>query len=173
VRQRPARYGDERTDRTRGDQGEDDAAAQREHEDERGRQDGVLPRLGERAGQRDGRAENGPDRGGPGASEKGAGPAVAAQPVEPARSEQHETERRREGDHRGQDAPRQAGRGVADHRHGLHDRAGGDLAQGHGVEELGRGHPVVVAYRVRLHQRNDHETAAVGQGAHLERDPRH
>ena len=173
MRQRSARYGNERPDRARGDQGEDDAAAQREHEDERGRQDGVLPRLGERAGQRDGRAEDGADRGGPGPAEEGAGPAVAAQPVEPARSEQHEAERRREGDHRRQDAPGQPGRGVADHRHGLHDRAGGDLAERDGVEELGRGHPVVVAYRVRLHQRDDHETAAVGQGAHLERHPRH
>jgi hypothetical protein len=173
VRQRPARYGDECPDRTRGDQGEDDAAAQREHDDERGRQDGVLPRLGERAGQRDGRAEDGADRGGPGPAEEGTSPAVAAQPVEPARSEQHEAERRREGDHRGQDAPGQAGRGVADHRHGLHDRAGGDLAERDGVEELRRGHPVVVAYRVRLHQRDDHETAAVGQRAHLERHPRY
>ena len=161
MRQRPARYGDERPDRTRGHQGEDDAAAQREHEDERAAQDGVLPRLAERAGQGNGRAEDGPDRGGPGPGQEGAGPAVAAQPVEPARSEQHEAERRREGDHRGQDPPGQAGGGVADDRDRLHDRAGGDLAERDGVEELAVRRPVVAADRVMLHERNDDEATAV------------
>ena len=43
VRQWQAGYGDECPGKACGYQGKDDAAAQREHEDERGAQDGVLP----------------------------------------------------------------------------------------------------------------------------------
>ena len=38
----------------------------------------------------------------------------------------------------GEEAAGQAGGGVADDGDGLHDRAGGDLAERDGVEELGR-----------------------------------
>src|SRR5438105_15885560 len=41
VRQGPGRHGDERPGHACGYQGEDDAAARRDHEDERGPQDGV------------------------------------------------------------------------------------------------------------------------------------
>ena len=87
MRQWPAGHGDESPRSTGGYQGEDDAAAQRERENERGTQDGVLPGLGEGAGQGDCGAEDGPDRGGPGSAEEGAGPVVAAQAVELVRSE--------------------------------------------------------------------------------------
>jgi hypothetical protein len=101
--------------------------------------------VAERPGQRDGRAVDGADGGGPGAAEEGPGGAVAADLVEPVGAEQDEREGRAEGDDRGKDATDQAGRGVADDGYGLDDGAGGDLAEGHGVEELGAGHPVVMA----------------------------
>ena len=44
----------------------------------------------------------------------------------------------------GQQPAADTGRGVADDRHGLHDRPRRDLAQRHRVEELRVGHPVVV-----------------------------
>ena len=69
--------------------------------------------------------------------------------------------------------PREPGGGVADDRDGLHDGSGGDLAEGDGVEELRAGHPVVVVDGVGLHERDDHEAAAVGQRADLERHPGH
>jgi hypothetical protein len=129
--------------------------------------------MGERPGQRDGGAEDGADGGGARAAEEGPRVAVAAELSEPGRSEQDERERRAERDDRGEDAAEQAGRGVADDGDGLHHRAGGDLAQGDGVEELRAGHPVVAADRVGLHERDDDEPAAVGQGADLDRDPGH
>ena len=61
--------------------------------------------------------------------------------------------------------------GVADDGDGLDDRAGRDLAERDRVEELPVGHPVVAVHGVGLHQRDDDEPAAVGQGADLERDP--
>jgi hypothetical protein len=45
------------------------------------------------------------------------------------------------------------------------------LPDGDRVEELGVGHPAVALDRVVLHQRDDHEAAAVRERAHLERDP--
>ena len=108
---------------------------------------------------------------GPAPSRKARALLVAAQAVEVAGAEQDERERRGEGDGRGEEPARQPGRRVADHGDGLHDRAGRDLAERDGVQELAVGHPVVVANRVGLHQRDDHEAAAVGQRADLERDP--
>ena len=64
-------------------------------------------------------------------------------------------------------------RRVADHGHGLDDRSGGHLTKGNGIEELGAGHPVVGVDGVMLHERNDHEPAAVGEGSHFERFPGH
>src|SRR5215475_161824 len=125
------------------------------------------------AGEGDGGAVDGADGGGPGAVEEGPGAVVAADLVEPVGAEQDEREGGAEGDGRGEDAADQAGGGVADDGDGLDDRAGGDLAQGDGVEELGAGHPVVVADRVGLHERDDDEPAAVGQGPDLERHPGH
>src|SRR5438067_12968829 len=82
VGQGTAGEGDEGPGGAGGDQGEDDAAVQREHESERRPEDGELPGLGKGAGQGDGRAQDGSDRGGPGPAEEGAGPAVAAQATE-------------------------------------------------------------------------------------------
>ena len=96
---------------------------------------------------------------------------VAAQPVEAVRAEQDERERRAERDRRRQHATGQAGRGVTHYGDSLDDRSRGDLAEGDGVEKLAAGHPVVVVDRVGPHQRDDHEPAAVGQCADLERHP--
>ena len=86
-------------------------------------------------------------------------------------ADKHEGERRREGDQRGQQSSGHARGRVADHRNRLHDRTRGDLAERHGVEELCAGHPVVGGHRVVLHQRDDDEPAAVGEGTDLERHP--
>ena len=66
--------------------------------------------------------------------------------------------------------PRPAAR-PADERDGVRDRAGRELPEGDGVEELGLGHPAVPVDRVVLHQRDDHEAAAERQRADLERRP--
>ena len=67
--------------------------------------------------------------------------------------------------------PPSAVRGVADGGDRRDDRAGRDLPERDGVEELGVGHPVVGVHGVALHQRDDHEAAAVGERADLERRP--
>ena len=110
---------------------------------------------------------------GPAPSRNAADPVIAADPVEAPAAEQDEHEGRREGDQRGEESAAEPRRRVADDSDGLHDRAGGDLAEGDRVEELRAGHPVVVTDRVGLHERDDHEPAAVGQGADLERHPGH
>ena len=111
---------------------------------------------------------------GPAPSRKARAPAVAGIrsncPTAPPRTN---TKDGREGDHRGEDPADQARGGVADNGDGLYDRAGGDLAEGDRVEELRAGHPVIMADRIGLHERDDHESAAVGQGTDLERHPRY
>ena len=67
--------------------------------------------------------------------------------------------------------PPTPGRRVADDGDGLHHRTGRDLAERDRVQELAVGHPVVVVDRVGLHQRDDHEAAAVRERADLERHP--
>ena len=136
-----------------------------------GGEDRVLPRLGEGSRERDGRAEDRPDRGRTCAVEERPHAAVAAQPVEAVSAEQDERERRRERDGGGQEAAADPRGGVAHDGDGLHDRARGDLPERHGVEELAVGHPVVVVDRVGLHQRDDHEAPAVGERADLEGHP--
>ena len=79
--------GDDDSGRACTEKGEDDAPAQREEQDQRGGQDGVLPVMGQRPGQWDGRAEDGADGGGPGAVEEGPRVGVAADLVEPGRAE--------------------------------------------------------------------------------------
>ena len=125
----------------------------------------------ERERERDGDADDGADRGGTGTVEEGAGAVVVAETVEVRRAEEHERERGCEGDERGEQAAGDAGRGVADDGHGVHDRAGRDLAERDGVEELRVGHPVVVVDGVALHERDDDEPAAVGERPDLERHP--
>ena len=61
-----------------------------------------------------------------------------------------------EGDERGEEPAADAGRGDR-----LHHGAGGDLTEGDSVEELGAGHPVVGGHGVVLHERDDHEPAAI------------
>ena len=67
--------------------------------------------------------------------------------------------------------PVDAVRGVADGRDRGDDGSRGDLSERDGVEELGVGHPVVGVHRVALHQRDDHEAAAVGERTDLEGRP--
>ena len=96
---------------------------------------------------------------------------VGSDPVEVAAADEDEDERRGEGDQRGQQPAADSPGRVADHGHGLDDRARGDLAEGDGVQELGAGHPVVGGDGVVLHERDDDEPAAVGEGADLEGHP--
>ena len=82
--------GDDYSCRGRGEQGEDDPAAQREQQGKGTRQHGVLPRVGQRAGEGNSGAEDGADGGGTSAVQEGPGPAVAADPAEPVSAEQNE-----------------------------------------------------------------------------------
>ena len=108
---------------------------------------------------------------GPAPSRNARARGVLAQPLEAPAAEQDERERRGERDERGEQAAGEAVRGVADGGDGGDDRAGRDLAERDGVEELGVGHPVVGVHGVALHQRDDHEAAAERQRADLERGP--
>ena len=84
---------------------------------------------------------------------------------------EYEQERRGERDRGREQRPADARRRIADGRDRVRDRAGRDLPKGDGVEELRARHPVVVLDGVVLHQRDDHEAAAVGERADLEGDP--
>ena len=77
----------------------------------------------------------------------------------------------RERDQRRQQAAREPTGRVADDSDSLDHRPGRDLAERDGTEELRAGHPVIRDHRIVLHQRDDHEAAAVGERADLERDP--
>ena len=74
------------------EQGEDDAAAQEQEQDQSSAQNGVLPGMTERAGKRDGGAEDSADGGGPGSVEEGPRSAVAADQAEPVSAEQDKRE---------------------------------------------------------------------------------
>ena len=126
-------------------QGEDDAAAQRQEQDQRGGEDGVLPVLGERAGQRDGGAEDGADGGGPGTVEEGAHAGVRRIRSNRGRRAGRTRTTGENATTEARSAADEAGGRVADDGDGVDDRARGDLAEGDGVEELRAGHPVVVA----------------------------
>ena len=82
-----------------------------------------------------------------------------------------EDERRGEGDEGGEQPAAESPRRVADDGDSLDHRARGDLAEGDGVEELRARHPVVRGHGVVLHERDDDESTAVGEGADLEGDP--
>ena len=84
----------------------------------------------------------------------------------------HEHERRCEGDDRRQEPAAHARGCVTDDRDGLDDGTGRYLTQGHGDEELCVRHPVVGRHGVVLHERDDHESAAVGKSPDLEGHPR-
>ena len=77
-----------------------------------------------------------------------------------AAAEPDRQERRRERD-RGREQRPAEPRRLADERDRMGDRAGRELPEGDRVEELGLGHPAVAVDRVLLHQRDDHEAAAV------------
>ncbi len=96
---------------------------------------------------------------------------VLAQTPEPLRADEDEQERRRERDERGEQAAADAGGRIADGGDRLHHRPGRHLPERDRVEELTARQPVVVRDGVRLHERDDHEAAAVRERADLERDP--
>ena len=108
---------------------------------------------------------------GPAPSRKAARARVTTKAIEVGRAGEHECKRGRERDERGQQTTREARRRVADGCDGLDDRARRDLAERHCVQELRVRHPVVVVHRVGLHQRDDHEAAAVAERADLQRNP--
>ena len=80
--------------------------------------------MAERAGDRDGGAEDGADGGGRSAIEEGPGAVVTADLVEPSAAERDERKGRAERAQRGEDATDQARCGVADDGDSLDDRAG-------------------------------------------------
>ena len=108
---------------------------------------------------------------GPAPPRKARARGFCADRIEMPRACEHEDERRREGDQCRQQTPAHSGGGIADHSDRLHDGTRSDLPERDCIEELPVGHPVVVVHRVRLHQRDDDEPAAVGQRADLECDP--
>ncbi len=59
---------------------------------------------------------------------------------------------------------------IADEGCGGEDRAGRDLAHGHGIEELGLGQPVKVVHQVGTQKREQDVTTAKEHGTHLEED---
>ena len=100
--------GRDRADDAGTDQGDDDGASEGEERDRGGGEDAVLPGVLERERERDGDADDGADRGGAGAVEEGAGARVVAETVEVRCAEEHERERGREGDERGEQTARDA-----------------------------------------------------------------
>jgi glutamate---cysteine ligase / carboxylate-amine ligase len=86
-------------------------------------------------------------------------------------ADEHEQERGAESDSCREQRPADPRRRVADGRDGEGDRTGRDLPERDGVQELPARQPVVVGHGVVLHQRDDHEAAAVRECAGLEGDP--
>jgi hypothetical protein len=91
--------------------------------------------------------------------------------VEAFGAEEHEREGRCERDDSGEQSATDAVGRVADHGHRLSHWPRSDLTERYRVEELRVRHPVVGVDGVGLHERDDHEAAAVRERAHLERDP--
>ncbi len=108
---------------------------------------------------------------GPAPSKKCLDRAIRSDLVEVRRTGEHEDEGRGKGDQRRHETAADSPGGVAHDGHGLDDRSGGDLAECDGIEELGTGHPVVRRDGVVLHERDDDESAAIGEGTDLERHP--
>jgi hypothetical protein len=77
----------------------------------------------------------------------------------------------REREHGGQQRATQSGRGPADERDRMRNGPRRELPEGDRVQELGLRHPAVTLDGVGLHQRNDHEAAAIGERADLDRRP--
>ncbi len=88
-----------------------------------------------------------------------------------AGADKDEGEGGQEGDECGQKGAAHSRGGVADRSDGMGHRPGGHLPERDRVQELRAGHPVVAIYGVTLHQRDDHEAAAVREGADLQRRP--
>src|SRR6185503_10158488 len=88
-----------------------------------------LPRLAQRPGEQDGRAQDRPDRGRSRAVQERLRDPAGAQHAEVPGAGQHEDERGGERDQRGEQAAAQARGRVTDGRDRLHHRPGGDLAQ--------------------------------------------
>jgi len=153
------------------DEGRHDAAPEYEQREERGGEYGVLPGLAERKGEGERGAEDRANRGWPGTVEEGARGGVLAQAIEAPRTHEDERERRQERDDGSEQGAGETVGGVADGGDRRDDGTGGDLAERHGVEEAGVGHPVVGVDRVALHQGDDHEAAAEGERTDLERGP--
>jgi hypothetical protein len=98
---------------------------------------------------------------------------VGAKAVEVPTTDDDEHKGRQERDSCREQRATEAGSRVPDDGDREHHWTGRDLPQRHGVQELGIGHPVMPAYRIGLHQRDDHESAPVREGAYLQRYPHH
>ncbi len=97
-----------------------------------------MPWVLQGEGQWYGDADDRSDRGRSGTVEKGPCSDVAAQAVEVCCSEKHEREGGEKCDRGREQSSPDAGCGEADDCDGLDDRAGRDLTEGDGIEELPR-----------------------------------
>ena len=135
-----------------------------------GTKDAKLPEVRQLPTERDGRpGDRSYDRSAC-TGEEGLDPCIGAEAVEvgvPAITKKG----RSEVDESGQEASAESPSRVAHNSDGLDHWSGGDLAEGDGIEELRSGHPVVGHDGVVLHQRNDDETASIGQRTDLEGHP--
>src|ERR1035441_6591048 len=123
----------------------------------------------ERKAKRDCRSRNGTDDGRACPSEERLNRGVGPNLVESWSTEEDEEERWGERDKGSEKSAHDSGSGVADDSDGLDDRAGSDLAERNGIEELGGSHPVVRGHGVVLHQGDDDKPAPIGESADLER----
>ena len=162
---------EQRADHAERDERRDHATPQDEQRARGGAEQGELPPGAERSSEGNCGSQDRADRGRACAAEERPRDRVVAQRREVPAADEHEQERGGEGDRRREQRPADARRRVADGRDRVRDRAGRDLPEGDGVQELRARHPVVVLDGVVLHQRDDHEAAAVGEGADLEGDP--
>lgn len=70
-------------------------------------------------------------------------------------------------------APGGAGQQIADERGGGQDRPGGDLTDGHSVEQLAFGEPALTGDEVGPQEGDQHVAAPVKGGPDLEEDQKH
>src|SRR5581483_115993 len=117
-------------------EGDDDAPPQGEEQDGGCGEHAELPALVQRAAERDGDADDRPDRRRPCSAEEGTRPRIAADAIESAPAGEDEEERRSERDERREERAADAVRGVPDRRDRLHHRPRSDLPERDRIEKL-------------------------------------
>ncbi len=133
------------------------------------RQDSELPQMRQlSATERYGRTCDGSDHGCACSRQEGLHARVGSQSVEVCGTSDDEHERRCEGDQSCEQAATESTGGVAHDSYRLDDGSRSDLTEGYCVQKLGSRHPVIRHHGVMLHQRDDHEAAAIGQRPNLQ-----